>query len=92
MIRLGAFGVLIFSLTAGLFLFLMVKQVPRHEDAWQQARMELSTGQQMLLQCSHRCRSVLVVLLPGCVALIALSATAYVMAVRKDRRVPAPAP
>ena len=83
--RLGALGALLLSIIATLVLFLMVKHVPRQEDAWQQSRAEITPAKATLLRCSHLCQRFFFVLLPGCVGLMAVSATGYVIAVRKDR-------
>ena len=84
-IRLGALSALLLSIIAVLMLYLMVKQVPRQEAAWEQSRAEITVGQRVLLKGSHLCQRFLWVLLPGCVGLVVVSATGYVLAVRKGK-------
>lgn len=85
-IRLGALSALLLSIIAVLILFLMVKHVPRQEAAWQQTRTEITPAKRTLLQGSHLCQRFIFVLLPGCLGLVAVSATGYVLAVRKDKK------
>lgn len=84
-IRLGTLSALLLSLTAVLALTLMVKHVPRQEEAWLATRAEITPARQGLLRCSHLCQRFLIVLLPGCMGLVALSTAGYVLAVRKDK-------
>ena len=83
--RLAALSALLLSFIAALTLFLMVKYVPYHEDAWQRTRSEITPAKRALLGCSHLCQRFFIVLLPGCVGLVAISATGYVWAAKKDK-------
>jgi predicted Ser/Thr protein kinase len=81
-------GVLgMFTALAGIIY--LVKIVPGWENAWCQADMSLSSGQQLLLQLSHVCQKVWPMLVLALVILGAAAVAGYLIAVRRQPSRPA---